>query len=248
MQDVLEEITAKFRRAQEHIDSLKVEVEQLLANVPSRPLPDNDQAARDAFQQELNQIVVPIRTRIIAGEAAHQIRSTLDHLVAKLLAKAGNEPSLQSAFPIEVWRPTKPRAIRSYEDKVRGIDDAPKALIESLQPYQRATEFERRNSYLAILKNMNNKDKHREPVLSVVVCKPTLRITVGSEPMEYIPDDPNETGPALDADIVDVQRSLTPHVVFPEYGMITNEPVTDGLFRLFAFTQLSVVRRFRQFL
>jgi hypothetical protein len=245
MADVLDDLNAKLDRAEEHIKTLRTEIERLLEAVPSRQITEYDPQAKDDFQNELSRIVLPMRTRIIAGEAVHQMRSSLDHLVAKLVAKNNANTDEKTEFPIFNFRPVEKKDVKRYEGKVRGVADPAKALIESLQPYNRRTPLERQNNYLTILKTMDNRDKHRAPVMSVVAAKPSLRIVIGSEPVDYLPDDPTEAGPALDADIKEVTRSLTPHIVFPEFGMARDQPVTDGLLRLLAFVKLNLLRQFK---
>jgi hypothetical protein len=248
MADVLDDLTAKLDRAQEHIDTLKSEIARLLQDVPSRPIADYKPQVREAFENELAGIVVPVRTRIVAGEAIHQIRSALDHLVAKRVVKNNGKTDHNTEFPICIYRPKKPGEIRRLEEKTRGVADPAKAVIDSLQPYNRATVFERRNSYLTILKTMDNRDKHHAPVMSVVAVKPTLRIVMGTHPMDYLPDDPADPGPALDSEITEVTRALTPHIVFPEFGAVQNQPVVEGLFRLLMHVKLNVLRQFKEHL
>ncbi len=93
---------------------------------------------------------------IIAGEAIHQARSVLDHVVWALPREGGRQKDRTSGFPIFSERD-------KYENRGRGmikhLSPAAIAIIDRLQPIK--PEPERLTEPLYILQDLWNIEKHR---------------------------------------------------------------------------------------
>jgi len=109
---------------------------------------------------------MPLLCSVICGDAMHNLRSALDHLVWQLVLAEGNKPDRWNNFPIYTDPDDFDRFVRSPKDPERrpsplhGItpDGEAWALIEGEQPYDSRELSER---YLAILAKLSNVDKHR---------------------------------------------------------------------------------------
>lgn len=110
---------------------------------------------------------IPIELSIIVGDAFHNLRSSLDHLVGRLVELHGGVVEKHHAFPIHGDEATYQGLVnqrrRKREDAgpLGGIptDSPERALIQEAQPYQRRERA--REHPLALLNEMVNIDKHR---------------------------------------------------------------------------------------
>jgi hypothetical protein len=79
---------------------------------------------------------------VILGDALHNLRSALDHLVAQLvLLDTGKRSTSANAFPIcdtggNYWSIGKKGEPSKRETTLRGVSDAHKARIDEMQPYR----------------------------------------------------------------------------------------------------------------
>ena len=104
---------------------------------------------------------VPGSLGLIAGDICNNLRSALDHLLWRL--RTDVQPSFDGSiyFPIIETEPDISFYQKAANDIAR-LTRIQKAKIEGLQPYKRG------NNFLAILKKLNNRDKHRLiPVITV---------------------------------------------------------------------------------
>ena len=121
------------------------------------------------------------RLSVIAGEALHQLRTTLDHLIAQLLlaipANAANIDGIleQSCFPIYVGN------FKSFDwRKIPNISPAARQAISDLQPCNRTDGLPVEDHPLAVLASLNNVDKHRSLIRIVRPARIT-RIDIGRD-------------------------------------------------------------------
>ena len=98
----------------------------------------------------------PPELPLIAGDALHNFRSTLDHLAWKLVEATGKLPTVKTGFPIfdseADYRSRSPK-------KVEGMRAITKERIDNLRPYKGGYND------LWILHRLDIIDKHRLPVL-----------------------------------------------------------------------------------
>jgi len=111
---------------------------------------------------------------ILFGDALHNLRSALDHLVWQLVLLNGKTPSGANQFPIcdtgatywsAGWKDgKKTRSTREW--RLEGVSDAHKALIDEMQPY-RTRIPPGAVHVLSTLRDLSNHDKHRLVHLTV---------------------------------------------------------------------------------
>jgi hypothetical protein len=97
----------------------------------------------------------PRRFGVLIGDVLHNARSALDQLVWQLVILADNEPTRANGFTIYDDRAAYRRAERRL---LRGVDAPHAAEIEGLQPFNSPY---RGGDELALLRDLNNSDKHR---------------------------------------------------------------------------------------
>jgi hypothetical protein len=118
----------------------------------------------------------PLEISFMADDIAHNLRSTLDHLIWQLTIAHGNA---SPPFPLpddatgRKWRDiefplqTKPVDLESWSPKgLWGISDDWRAFLMELQPFA-ADAGEPRNSTLWKLRELSNTDKHRVSLIAV---------------------------------------------------------------------------------
>lgn len=164
-------IQAKLSRAHELLEALKSEVKSFEHAMPTPRIEKGYKPGTPnyAFYAHLD-ISVPLRFAVIAGEVVHQLRSSLDHLVAHLVTSAGGQISRSHQFPIcstsESFQTQLSRGCLS------GVSESVRTVIESLQPYN---AHDPKVSELLAVQELNNADKHR--LLAVVAAS----TQIGSE-------------------------------------------------------------------
>lgn len=154
----LEGPRAKLERAREHLDALGRE---LLPFSKSTTYPVR--YGRDPQTNEhvwrIDPPSVPIRVSLLAGDALHNLRSALDHLVWQLVLANGNTPTKTNEFPI-FDNPDK--YDKEVETKLRGVSKDAQHVIRGVQP------FSQEDSVLFVLHELDIVDKHRHLNLVVV--------------------------------------------------------------------------------
>jgi|SRR5580704_486461 hypothetical protein len=105
---------------------------------------------------------------VMFGDAIHNLRSALDHLVWQLVLVNKKRPSGSNQFPIcdtganywsAGWKDGK-KTPSTRERRLEGVSDAHKALIDEAQPY-RARVPPSAIHALSALRDLSNYDKHR---------------------------------------------------------------------------------------
>jgi hypothetical protein len=157
-------IDEKLRRAGEHLKTLQDEARSLLQrNSPTI-------GAEHADEQRAWFVVVescpdvPPRFGVVLGEAIHNMRSALDHLIWQIVVACGNTPSQWNQFPIfdspaRFQKRVVRRRERGEPSMLLGVDDRTFDAIEQLQPYHVSSD--RHVHALAVLRDLSNTDKHR---------------------------------------------------------------------------------------
>jgi hypothetical protein len=237
-------IDEKLERALQHIGDLQVEVETLLDTLPYRAVSDGDLEALKDLRNMVSELRMPPRAAILAGEAIHQIRSSLDHIASALVIANNRKVTPGTQFPIYVYRPSCEKEARRYEDHIRGMTPSAKALIDGLQPCNAA---DRHDNSLTILKALNNFDKHQALLVTAAVTRPVIHFTLDGARVSE--DDPAKF-PILKAlslarADMNVEGQFAAHVVFPKFGTATDQPVVRSLLDLWASVVYNVRQKFR---
>lgn len=159
---------AKIERAAEHIGHLDSELSAFVrANQHLCRLTTSfDPAALRCVVTAIDDGIPtpPRRLSIIAGEALHQMRSTLDHAVWAHVASrhGGHPPYPRIAFPICATEKVFRDACRNR--KLQGASARFTSAVESMQPFNSQAQTEHP---LAVLELLDNTYKHR---LLMVTC------------------------------------------------------------------------------
>lgn len=116
----------------------------------------------------------PLRFADLAGEIAHHLRSTLDHLVWALASKR-QEPSSRIQFPIS-------ESIEKFELALRngileGVGRRAAKKIRAMQPFNHPKP---REAGLYVLHQLDIVDKHRLPLVVTNFVKIGQSLEVGS--------------------------------------------------------------------
>ena len=146
-------IQAKLERAQESLEGLSSRIAFHCANEKVRLETATQQATDpDAGYEEPETIY---EYSIAVGEIAYNLRSALDHLIWQLVSANGECPNHRHEFPIFF---DATRYHKSVENRLRGLDDRQRGMIESFQPFQDNRSV---GPHLWMLYWICNIDKHR---------------------------------------------------------------------------------------
>lgn len=173
----LETARLKLGRAREHLKALDAEVSTFLDSEPY--------IYRAAYNHEVGQHPIqvrkladpPLRLGIIAGDAAHCLRSCLDHIVYQLAAlgpkgEAGRGERTQ--WPIceteKAWN-------KNVGEWLKGVPPIIRDKIQGAQPYKLRVE----GHALIPLARLDDRDKHRviDPI-GASVGQPSVHVWQGT--------------------------------------------------------------------
>lgn len=158
----------KHRRGVEHLEQLDAEVTEYLGAEP-KPYRTRGDFKRDRRQYvvvgEISKPMDDLRWGVMLGDAVHNLRSALDHLVWQLvLLNTGKNGGPENKFPIEssgrrYWSITKDGKASVRDRALRNVADEHRVLVDELQPYR--THPGSRITVLGTLRDFSNFDKHR---------------------------------------------------------------------------------------
>jgi hypothetical protein len=149
----LDGIEKKIERAMKHVeqfcrDAAKFEREAYSVRIE----PDAKAGILNLFTVDMGLGDPPVQLRLLAGEIAYQLRSSLDHIIY-ILAKQTPERNRQ--FPIYM-------ELQKYESRayriINGVSPRAEAIIKNAQPFQSNTP---QKHPLQMLDELSNTDKHR---------------------------------------------------------------------------------------
>jgi hypothetical protein len=153
--DPFENCRTKLKRADFHIKHIEHNVRERAKELYGLITFDDPQTGERVVQKTFPNDTF-LALSIIAGEAIHQMRSTLDHVVWQLPCERGRQKHRRAEFPI-FWEASK------YKNEGRPKIDhlcAPAiAVIDRRQPIK--PEPERLAEPLYILQELWNREKHR---------------------------------------------------------------------------------------
>lgn len=145
-------IKAKIKRAKKHIDDLDSAIDLFLEREPYRQVGHDDVETGDRVVALRVVEEVPSEILTIVGDAIHNLRASLDYLVASLVLANGKAVNTRTAFPIcQSLDDFNTRGMRQIEGVSRDASD----LIQALRPYKGG------NATLWRLHSLDIIDKHR---------------------------------------------------------------------------------------
>jgi hypothetical protein len=229
----LDGVYEKLNRADENINSLNREIATFFKQHPAGGLSEDKQKAVDELFQFNATREIPPRFSVLIGETAHNLRSSLDHVVWALSSQESRLGKDQNAigFPVFLTEPLPKDLLKggSYQRKIQGIR-APQLLgiINDLQPYQRGNDAT--DTDIAIIHELNRLDKHRQ--LNLVEHRINGRISIPvSETYVISPTyGAQKTRTTVDPRQLKIEFTFT--IAFKEIGKRKNQPVIPELARI----------------
>jgi hypothetical protein len=192
-------IRAKIERAKHHVRDLESRILAFRETDPYRLLCEKDSQTGERIFRVQVRHPLPQDIALIVGEAAYQLRSSLDHLAWQLVEANGQASGDWTYFPIS-------ESLAKHEAgsprKVQGMSAAAISLIDAAKPYKGG------NNGLWKLHQLNNFDKHRLlPVVAFAVKNLGFSFTAALTPnlLEF-------GHPAVRDLIAQVQRSMDSEV------------------------------------
>lgn len=160
---------AKLDHAKQHIDELRREIEQTDApNADLIPLSRHYEPNEGAVVYRIDRLM-QIRDHwpLIVGDAIHDLRSALDHLMWQLaIASLGRQPNKAEARNIQF---PEIRRLKDFNEHrlLKNIQPTDVSKLKAFQPYKRA----KRGALhpLPKLVRISNTDKHRKLHLLVMI-------------------------------------------------------------------------------
>lgn len=146
------EVLAKYERAQQHIRDLETCLIAFRNSIPYGIVEERDLESGDIIYRCSKVTALPAEIALILGDALHNLRSTLDYLVYKMVERSGATPDSRTGFPI--FDDAKGYASLKA-GKIKGLGKLAIEAIDRLQPYKGG------NSHLWVLHQLDIRDKHR---------------------------------------------------------------------------------------
>lgn len=128
---------------------------------------------------------IPDDLSLIAGDAAHNMRSALDHLAYQLVLLNNKTPSKRTAFPIFDTRPTSKGARQRFQAAIKLMRRDHQDAIKKLQPYLDKNDPGR--LLLSAVNKLDITDKHRllPPLLSFMHAETDEASIRFTHPVEF---------------------------------------------------------------
>src|SRR5579863_3618687 len=158
----LDSINAKFSWAEEHAKTFRNEARPWMEGSPYRAIQQCDpDCTHYSLVAKLVGDAPPLqRWSLIIGDAIHNLRCSLDHLIYAIAAhESGQNPPPDAdilAFPV---RDDCPAFTKAERRNLVGISQNVRTTIETVQPYHR--RHPKLPSPLAILRDLDNANKHK---------------------------------------------------------------------------------------
>ncbi len=246
MTERMEILRDKLERARHHIHDVMAQ--------SLKAIPEDFEVKREIDYDNSEVVIsfpepfqIPRSISIVAGEALHQIRSTLDHAVWALVESAGNSPCYENAFPIckkdTEFEAAKIKAGKRI-GKLYGVSTTAQDIIEKFQPLK-AQDPERHA--LSVLAQLSNTDKHR--TLNVVgvfanidylsFSGPTTGLTLGHN-KHVLPGTEIcriRLGAAEVGEELKMETQIRAEIAFEKAGLFEGHPVAPCLGALHDLTR-----------
>jgi hypothetical protein len=181
----LNDIGWKISRAQEHLNAVSEALDAFYSSDFYIVRVESNTHGR-YIHRVVSVVAAPPSIGILIGEAAHQMRSVLDHLMWQLAGKPADEKEAAKVqFPIFTgraqfygWRKKTGGKYRGFDYMMPGVHPRVKTLVEGLQPYH----YRKRPKTILLrqLQVISNWDKHRALMTAAAFVTDTdlnLRLT-----------------------------------------------------------------------
>lgn len=244
----------KLDRAKKHLTDLESACDRFLDSNPYTIIAKDNPEAEQRQHRLVRAEKPPDCLSLIAGDAVHNLRSALDHLIWQLVIANGGKPDeLKTEFPI--WR-SKSRFESGRPGNAKGISKDALEILYGLEPHKGG------NNSLWLLRQLDVVDKHRlliavgaarQAVLIDMIgrFKKTWQDKPGKEWVREIPDGPPVAIDPLDREIMtegvvvfetplgdddfDGQVDFTVEIALDEAEIPEGEPLIKTLHELTSF-------------
>jgi hypothetical protein len=162
---------SKVDRAKEHIGDLESAIRRFFESDPYKILiKDNPQSGqREWVVTDVAEL--PTSLALITGDAVHNLKSALDHLIWQLVIADGGKPDeMRTEFPI--WG-SEAKFEASKPGNAKGLSEGALKVLYGLKPYKGG------NAALWLLSRLDIIDKHRL-VLAVGTTYESLQYNLGA--------------------------------------------------------------------
>jgi hypothetical protein len=145
-------LRVKTERANEHVRDLESRIETFWAEDAKEVVPE-DQTEPGYINCRVQGLSdIPPYWGVLIGDALHNLRSALDHLIGHLIESNNGKISDSTQFPI---KKTSDAFKSSLKTEVKGISDPALKVLKALKPYKGG------NDLLWRLHRLNIADKHK---------------------------------------------------------------------------------------
>jgi hypothetical protein len=185
-------VDLKLKRAEEHIDVLDAEIQTFLADEPYGAYRSLERGGLEHIIFWSRYTEPPPRLGLIAGDAIHNIRSSLDHMVVAL-AKFGASLSGETVSEQDERRLQFPITMSpdEFQKQVKGqalawVPSPAAAIIEQRQPYLAVPQYPKQFPLYEI-GQFDNADKHRAltvALLSTSIVRVSWPSELADTPMQ----------------------------------------------------------------
>jgi hypothetical protein len=177
----------RLARAEEHLAELQPECSGFIASKPYRFFSEYDTDRRQTLLKFSVDRQPPDRIAIVAGDAIHSIRASLDYAAWTLNEAHGGSPNRQVKYPVleTALAFGNDKTVKNYAKVMPAV----LSLMETTQPYKEAKGLAA--SPLWVLHKLDIRDKHITLNVAVAACQLASLHSSGmlggfSIPSEYI--------------------------------------------------------------
>jgi len=161
----LKGVYTKIDRAKTHLDDFNDQVRPIEAACKKAIVRECDEQ-RSEYVFRLDHVPdIPANLSAILGDAIHNLRVSLDHLMWQLVIASKGSPDENTSFPLLTVPPTPNRYGRSLPNVHPGIPRKMRMVLDEVQPYKRSNPA---HHELAIIDKLDIRDKHRELLIAVM--------------------------------------------------------------------------------
>lgn len=177
MADELSSVRRKLERADKHLKDLGDALIAFQKAKADAVVREDDPETPDYSRWVIPDVSVDEIIPLLLGDAVHNLRSALDHLIGGAIRANGNTPGDLTCFFV----PRKPKPLRKeYEStlkgKVDGVSDPVLKALSGLEPYQGGKE-----ERLWLLDKLDIIDKHRLLlVVGIRLGEPSIGLNAGA--------------------------------------------------------------------
>ena len=150
---------AKLDRAAEHIQEFDAAVRRWNNSKTFRTVSEQFNSDKTEYIYRFEFGSIPVRIGIIAGDALHNLRSSLDYLVWQLALLTTGHPGTETAFPICLTDGEASQ--KRIKTLLKHVPNDAREIIKDLQPYNTRDELKPELHILWLLHRLSIIDKHQ---------------------------------------------------------------------------------------